>query len=329
MGRPRRNAALSGLAILMLGASIFGLQITAAAQSESSRFIKFVVPTTAGSPLDVMARLLAHRLSETIGRNTIVENRAGAGTTIGSKAVASAVPDGTTLLFTSVSHAVSAAMYRKLDFDPAKDFAPVAMVADSSWVLVISPAVPAKSLAELIAYAKAHPGKLNFGFGAGTAPHLLGEFFKATTGTNIVSVPYKGGAPAQADLLTGQIQMNFGTIATLHPFIESGQLRALAVTSRTRSPDLPDVPTMAESGLPHLTLGFWLGVLAPARTPAAIVEKLNADINASLNTPAVSASMAKLGFSRTSATTNEFAAFLLADVKRWSEIVRRSGVPTN
>lgn len=310
MMRLLRSMVPGALAALIVGAAVSALSAPADAQSGSTRLIKFIVPTTAGSPLDVMARLLASRLSATIGQNAIIENRAGAGTTIGSKAVASAAPDGTTLLFTSVSHAVSAAMYRKLDFDPVKDFAPVAVVADSSWVLVISPTVPAKSVADLIGYARAHPGKLNFGFGAGTAPHLIGEYFKATTGTDIVSVPYKGGAPAQADLLTGQIQMNFGTAATLLPFIESGQLRALAVTSSRRSPDLPGVPTMAEAGLPHLTLGFWLGVLAPARTPAGIVESLNTDINASLNTPAVSASMAKLGFIRKSATTSEFAAFL-------------------
>lgn len=317
------------LAALTLGATVVAPNAPAHSQSGSSRLVRFIVPTTAGSPLDVMARLLANRLTATTGQTAIVENRPGAGTTIGAKAVASAAPDGTVLLFTSVSHAVGAAMYRKLDFDPVEDFAPVAMVADSSWVLVIAPAVPANSVADLIAYAKAHPGKLNFGFGAGTAPHLLGEYFKATTGTKIVSVPYKGGAPAQADLLTGQIQMNFGTTATLLPFIESGQLRALAVTASKRSSELPAVPTIAEAGLPHLALGFWLGVLAPARTPAAIVERLNADINASLNTPAVTASMAKLGFTRTSATTREFAAFLRTDVKRWSEIVAKSGVPTN
>lgn len=328
MIRPLRSIVSGALVALILGA-IVGSSNPADAQSSSTRLIKFIVPTTAGSPLDVMARLLASRLSATTGQTTIVENRAGAGTTIGSKAVAAAAPDGTTLLFTSVSHAVSAAMYRKLDFDPVKDFAPVAMVADSSWVLVTTPAVPAKSVADLIAYAKAYPGKLNFGFGAGTAPHLLGEYLKATTGTDIVSVPYKGGAPAQADLLTGQIQLNFGTTATLLPFIESGQLRALAVTSSTRSPDLPAVPTMAEAGFPHLTLGFWLGVLAPARTPAATVENLNTGINASLKTPAVSASMAKLGFIRASATTSEFSKFLIADVRRWSEIVAKSGVPTN
>lgn len=323
------SVATTSLAALIVGLLTIGLHVTSGAQSASSRLIRFIVPTTAGSPLDVMARLLAHRLSETIGRNVIVENRPGAGTTIGSKVVASAAPDGTTLLFTSVSHAVSAAMYRKLDFDPINDFAPVAMVADSSWVLVVSPALPVRSIGDLIGYAKAHPGKLNFGFGAGTAPHLLGEYFKTITETNIISVPYKGGAPAQADLLTGQIQMNFGTIATLLPFIESGQLRALAVTSQARSSDLPDVPTMAEGGLPQLTLGFWLGVLAPARTSMAIVEQLNKDINSSLSTPAAAASMAKLGFSRIAATQKQFGSFLDSDVRRWSEIVSKSGIKTN
>jgi tripartite-type tricarboxylate transporter receptor subunit TctC len=313
---------LSALAVVAVATAI-------RAQPAPAKLIKFVVPTTAGSPLDVMARLLTARLSATTGQTAIVENRAGAGTTIGSKAVSSSVPDGTTLLFTSVSHAVSAAMYRKLDYDPVKDFAPVAMVAESSWVLVISPTVPAKSVAELVAYAKSHPGKLNFGFGAGTAPHLLGEVLKAISGVDIVSVPYKGGAPAQADLLAGQIQMNFGTTATLLPFIESGKLRALAVTGNTRSPDLPDVPTMAESGFPHLAQGFWLGVLAPAPTPSNIVTKLNNDINASLNTPEVTASMAKLGFNRTSTTAKTFATYLAADVERWSDLVRKSGVKTN
>ena len=321
-----KNTAFVAFAALSLG---LGMPAPAYAEPRSDQVVKFIVPTTAGSPLDVMARFLANRLSGSMGQNMIVENKPGAGTTIGSKIVATANPDGNTLLFTSVSHAVSAAMYKHLDYDPVSDFSPVAAVANSSWVLVVSPNLPVKSVAELITYAKANPENLNFGFGVGTAPHLLGELFKAKSETSIVSIPYKGGAPALADLLSGQIHMLFGTTATLLPLIRDGKLRALATTSKTRNPDLPDVPTMTEAGLPGLTQSFWLGVLAPAHTPNDIIKKLNGYINATLKPAEVKTTMAKLGFEPSPGSSEDFAKFLAADVHTWASIVKSAGVKTN
>lgn len=310
-------------------ATLSGSPDRASAQPKTERTIKFIVPTTAGSPLDVLARLVANRLSVDNGHTVIVEDRAGAGTTIGSKTVAIANPDGNTLLFTSVSHAVSAAMYKHLDYDPVKSFAPVAVVANSSWVLVVSPTLPVKTLSEFIAYAKSHPDELNFGFGVGTAPHLLGELFKTQTGTKIASIPYKGGAQAQADILAGQVHMNFGTTATLLPLIADGKLRALAVTSKTRSPDLPDVPTLEESGFPALSRGFWLGVLGPAGMPKETIATLNREINMSVAPADVRATMKNLGFDPETGTPEDFGRLLTDDVETWSGVVKAAGLTPN
>jgi tripartite-type tricarboxylate transporter receptor subunit TctC len=215
----------------------------------------------------------------------------GAGTTIGTKAAAAADPDGYTILIGATSFIIAATLYPHLDYDPIKAFAPVAMLAVSPQMLVIASSVPAKTVPEFVAHAKANPGKLNFGYGLGTLPQILGEAFKTATGTDIASIPYRGGAQAMTDMLGGRIQMIFGTQSTLLPLIREGKIRALAVTTETRARDLPDVPTMAESGLPQLTLGFSAGILAPAGTPAEIVGKLNGEINAAMRSPELAASL--------------------------------------
>jgi tripartite-type tricarboxylate transporter receptor subunit TctC len=255
----------------------------------------------------------------------VVDNRPGAGTTIGMKAATLAEPDGYTLLFQSSSLVVAPAMY-KLDYDPIKSFAPVANIAWGSWVTVVPPALPVRSPQELIAYARANPGKLNFGYGQGTAPQLVGEWFNVTNGLAIASVPYKGGMQAITDMLGGTIQLNIGTTATLLPLIREGKLRAIAQWGRTREPDLPDVPTMIESGFPGLSLGFWVGLWAPAGTPAAIVDKLNAETNAALRSPEMKASMRRLGVDRSPGTPAEFAAFIADEAPKWADIVKTSGV---
>ena len=204
----------------------------AAAQNYPSKPIKVIVPYTPGSPVDVLARVVTQQVSARLGQSIVIDNRPGAGTTIGTKLAASADPDGYTLLVGATSFILSFSLYQNLDYDPVKSFAPVAMLAHSPQVLVIAPSVPAASVQEFIAYAKANPGKLNFGFGLGTLPQILGESFKAVTGTDIVSIPYKGGAQAITDMLGGRIQMNFGTTATLLPLIEQGKVRVLAVTTR-------------------------------------------------------------------------------------------------
>ena len=248
-----------------------------------ARPIRMIAPFTPGSPVDVVARLLAQHLSIQLKQSVVVENRPGAGTTIGMKAAALAEPDGYTLLFQSSSLVVAPAMYKNLDYDPLKSFTPVANIAWGSWVTVVPPSLPVHSPQELIAYAKAHPGTLNFGFGQGTAPQLVGEWFNKTNGLQIASVPYKGGMQAITDMLGGTIQLNIGTTATLLPLIREGKIRAIAQWGRQREADLPDVPTMIESGFPGLSLGFWAGLWAPAGTPAPIVDELNrAATNAAL-----------------------------------------------
>jgi tripartite-type tricarboxylate transporter receptor subunit TctC len=298
----------------------------AVAQTYPSKPIKAIVPYTPGSPVDVLARVVTQQISARLGQSIVIDNRPGAGTTIGTKLAASADPDGYTLLIGATSFILSFSLYQNLEYDPVKSFAPVAMLAYSPQVLVIAPSVPAATVQEFIAYAKANPGRLNFGFGLGTLPQILGESFKAVTGTDIASIPYKGGAQAITDMLGGRIQMNFGTTATLLPLIQQGKVRALAVTTQTRSKDLPDVPTMVESGLPELALIFSAGLLAPAGTPADIIHKLNFETNEAMKTPELTASMAKLGFEPQIWSTQDYSAFLADEMRRWPPIVKAAGV---
>jgi tripartite-type tricarboxylate transporter receptor subunit TctC len=216
-------------------------------------------------------------------------------------------------------------MYKNLDYDPLKSFAPVANIAWGSWVTVVPPSLPVRSPRELIAHAKAHPDTLNFGFGQGTAPQLVGEWFNKTNGLAIASVPYKGGMQAITDMLGGTIHINIGTNSTLLPLIREGKIRAIAQWGKNREADLADVPTMIESGFPGLSLGFWVGLWAPAGTPAAIVEQLNAATNVALRTPGLLASMQRLGIAPSIGTVKDFANFIADETPRWAEIVRVSG----
>jgi tripartite-type tricarboxylate transporter receptor subunit TctC len=317
---------MAGRRILAATLAIACYATAAAAQTYPTKPIKLIVPYTPGSPVDVLARVVTQQVSARLGQSIVIDNRPGAGTTIGTKLAASADPDGYTLLIGATSFILSFSLYPNLDYDPVKSFAPVAMLAHSPQVLVVAPSVPAATVQEFIAYAKANPGKLNFGFGLGTLPQILGESFKAVTGTDIASIPYKGGAQAITDTLGGRIQMNFGTTATLLPLIQQGKVRALAVTTRTRSKDLPDVPTMVESGLPELALIFSAGLLAPAGTPADIIHKLNVETNEAMRTPELTASMAKLGFEPQLWSTQDYAAFLADEMRRWPPIVKAAGV---
>ena len=290
------------------------------------RPIRMIAPFTPGSPVDVVARLLAQHLSIALRQSVVVENRPGAGTTIGMKAATLAEPDGTTLLFQSSSLVVAPAMYKNLDYDPLKSFTPVANVAWGSWVTVVPPSLPVRSPQELMAYARAHPDTLNFGYGQGTAPQLVGEWFNKTNGLKIASVPYKGGMQAITDMLGGTIQLNIGTTSTLLPLIREGKIRAIAQWGRTRETDLPDVPTMIESGFPGLSLGFWVGLWAPAGTPAPIVETLNAATNVALASPDMRASMTRLGIAPSIGSVKDFAGFIADEAPRWANIVRVAGV---
>jgi tripartite-type tricarboxylate transporter receptor subunit TctC len=295
------------------------------AQSYPVKPIKLIVPYTPGSPVDVLARVVTQQVAPRLGQGIVIDNRPGAGTTLGTKIAASAEPDGYTLLIGATSFILSFSLYQNLDYD-ARSFVPVAMLAHSPQVLVIAPSVPAATVAEFVAFAKANPGKLNFGFGLGTLPQILGESFKVVTGTEIASIPYKGGAQAVTDMLGGRIEMIFGTTATLLPLIQQGKVRALAVTTQKRSKDLPGVPTMIESGLPQLALIFSAGLLAPAGAPGEIIFRLNTEINEAMRAPELEASMAKLGFEPQIWSPQEYAAFLAEEARRWPPIVKAAGV---
>src|SRR3982075_3461020 len=261
-----------------------GLLVPAAAQTYPSRPVKMIVPYPPGGPIDTMARLLGQQLSQRFGQQVVIDNRPGAGSMLGTKAAAGAEPDGYTLLFgSSGSLAVSPALYSNYDLDIIKAFVPVGAVALLPHVLVISPSVPAKTVPEFIAYAKANPGKLNYGASIGTPPHLLSTLFKTKAGIDVIYVPYKGSAASVTDLLSGQTQFTIDGLTGLYPLIQDGKVRPLALARAQRWPELPDVPTLVESGFPDFTVDAWTGVAAPAGTPAAIVDTLNRAINESLS----------------------------------------------
>jgi tripartite-type tricarboxylate transporter receptor subunit TctC len=307
----------------------FALGISVAqAQVYPSKVVKVVVPFIPGSPVDALARVVTHHLQVRLGQSVIIENRPGAGTTIGTKAVATAAPDGYTLLLIGPNVVYSPVLYPNLDFDPAKALVPVATLVTWSHVMVVAPSVPANTVAELVAYAKANPGKLTFGFGLGTTPHVLGETFKQATGIDIASIPYRGGEQARADLLGGRIHINIAPVPSLLPLIQDGKARPLAFTGPARSPALPDVPTMSESGLPQV--GFnpdvWIGILAPSGTPAAVIERLNAEINEGLTSSEMRSSLARFGYEAKIMTPGEFAGFLEAERRKWPPLLKAAGL---
>jgi len=307
-------------------AAAVGAIAPVAAQTYPDKPIKMIVPFPPGGPIDTMARVVAHNLTTALAQQVVIENRPGAGSTLGTKSVAGADADGYTLLFgSSGSLAVAPALYTSFDLDPRKAFAPVATVALLPHVFVVAPAVPARSLDQFIAHAKANPGKLNYGAGLGTPPHLLGTLFKVKAGIDIVYVPYKGSAASITDLLGGQTHMTIDGLTGLYPLIVDGKVRPLAVARPARWPLLPDVPTMAESGFPDFVIDAWTGVVAPAGTPAAVIAKLNAAINDGLASPETKASLQKFSAIGKVGTPQDFAAFLDAEIPKWAEIVKVAG----
>jgi tripartite-type tricarboxylate transporter receptor subunit TctC len=291
-----------------------------------ARPIKLVLPYTAGSPNDVLARLVAPHLSARLGQTVIVDNRPGGGTSIGVNAVMTAEPDGYTLLFSnSPSHLIAPLVNTGFTYAPLKDFVPIATVGTSSNVIVIANGAPATTVPEFVAHAKANPGKLNFGFGQGTLPQLVGEMFKAAAGIDMTNVPYKGGAQAVTDLLGGRIDMNIGTAATLLPLHRAGKLRMIGYTGTARSADMPDIPTMVESGYPTVVSTTYYGLFGRADLPADIVTKLNAEVNGILKDADVKDSMAKIGFEPKPFSPQELSALLAAENPRWTAIVKATG----
>jgi len=317
----RTAASIAAAALLWLGAG-------AAAQDLSGAPIRIVVPFSAGGPTDVISRLIAHGMEPVLDATMVVENRVGAGGVIGARAVLAAPADGHTLLVgNTATLAINRAISKKLDYDPATAFAPVARIATSSNVLVVNPALPVNSVAELVAYAKAHPGSLSYASpGVGTPAHLIAEWFKQTAGIDVVHVPYKGGGVSVQGVMTGEVQLTFENPATALPMIASGGVRALAVTSETRSAHLPDVPTMIESDIPGFATVSFFGLVVKAGTPARIIARLNDAVNRSLAEEAVQATLRQLSLDVSPGTPDEFAVYLAHERGRWEEIARHAHV---
>lgn len=320
------NALLRAAATIVAGAAL-AAGPTAWAQSFPAKPVTIVVPFPPGGTTDVLARTIGQKLSETWKQPVVIDNRAGAGATIGASAVAKAQPDGYTLLMGAVHHTIATSVYASLPYDFQKDLAPVTTVAMVPNVLAINAATPARNVKELVAYGKANPGKLSFGSnGQGTAQHLIGEQFSALTGVEMLHVPYKGSGPLTTDLVAGQVSMSFDTITPVLGNIKAGKLRALAVTTARRSPALPDVPTLAESGLGGFDQGTWFGLLAPARTPKEIVAKLNHDIVAVLNSPEVKARFAEVGAEPIGDTPEQMAVRVRDDTAKYATLVKQAKV---
>lgn len=298
----------------------------AAASDFPDRPIKLIVPFPPGGPPDVAARIIADWLSSHLG-TVVVENHPGAGGTLGARLVANAPPDGYTLLAaTSGALAISPQLYKNAGIDPLKDFAAVALVSSTPQVLAINAGIPVHSVKELVAYAKANPGKLNYGAAIGTPPHLSGEMFKHLTGADIVFVPYKGASQATTDVLSGQMNMTFEGATGILPYLKSGKLRALAVTSPRRLPEIPDVPTMIEAGYPGMPPDAWQAIVAPAGTSPDVVVKINAVVNLGLADSQVRARITGLGGVPEPMPPSDFAAFIAGQVQRWGDIIRITGV---
>jgi tripartite-type tricarboxylate transporter receptor subunit TctC len=306
----------------------FGAASLARAEPYPLRPIKVIVPTPAGGPVDVIARLVGNYLSAATGQGVVIDNRPGAGNTIGSKEAAQAEPDGYTLLYSSASGLVLAPMLQKnAGYDPLTSYDPIALVAQSSTILVVHPSVPVQSVQELVAYAKANPGKVNFSSGGiGVLPHLIGEWFKSAAGIDIVHVPYRGGGPSINDLVGGQVQMTFEGTSVLVPLIQAGKLRALATTSRKRIAELPELPTMAESGFPGFVSTSWTGLLAPAHAPRPVIDKLNALINEGVTAADFKAALARLNNEPLGGTPQDFTDTIKGDIGKWAPVVNALGL---
>jgi len=322
-------SAIRRLFLSAMMCSCFALTglISAKAQSYPNRVVKIVVPFPPGGATDVAARLVVQSLSSSLGQNVIIENQSGAGGRTGSKAVAGAPPDGYTLLLGGTNlNAVIPALYKNLDYDPVKSFTAVASIAIDPGAMVVGRTVSAKTVNELVQYAKSNPGRLKYGTAPGLSTHLAAELLKVSADIDVAYIPYRGGAQAITDLLGGQIDMLFNNKSVLLPLIQDRKLRALAVTTATRWSELPDVPTMNESGLEGFPSESWYGLLAPTGTPASVVDKLNGAVNEGLKSPDLRASFAKLGIEAKIGTPQEFGAALAEDVRKYDAIVKSTGI---
>jgi len=314
-------------ALALLTALLVTHAAQAPAQDYPTRIVHIVAPYGPGGPADIFSRIVAQKLADTLKQGFVVENRPGASTMIGTDAVAKAMPDGYTLLIISQTHATNESLVANKPFQLMRDFAPVSPIYAGDLVMVVHKSVPVNTLKEFIALAKAKPGTLNYASsGTGSQYHLTGELFKTMSGTDIVHVPYKGSTGARNDILGGQVQMMFDTIATMAPSVEAGLVRALGTTGEERSPILPEVPTIAEAGVPGFQASGWVGIVAPAATPKPIVERLNAEIRKILTSPEIKESWTKQGVVPLSMTTSEFGAFINAEIDKWAKVAQTAGV---
>lgn len=328
--RPIARARITALTALALGSVLTWpvLAQTAAtpAGAYPSRPVKVVVPYPPGGPTDIVARVVFQQVSESTGQQFVIDNRAGAGGNIGAEAVARAPADGYTLLIGTTAHAINMSMFKSLGYDVVKDFSPVTLLSQGPLVLVAHPGFAPNSVAELIALAKSKPGALNFASsGNGQSTHLSGELFNTMAGVKIAHVPYKGSAPALTDVIAGQVPFMFDTMLSAMPFVKAGKLKALAVSSPQRSPAAPDVPTIAESGLPGYETFAWNGLLAPAGTPPAVIARLNEELKKALESPQVRERFGLQGFAATWTTPEQSRSFIGAEVAKWAKTVKASG----
>ena len=312
----------------LVGATLaLGSMVPAAAQGWPEKPVTVVVPFASGGTTDIIARTIGHKMGESLHQPVVVDNRPGAGGTLGASNVARATPDGYTLLLATVAHTMAPGIYKKLPYDFTRDLVPVGLVALTPNVLLVSPSLPVKSVAELIAYIKSHPGKVNYGSaGPGSTEHLSGELFRSMTGTDIVHVPYKGGAPMMTDLIAGQIQMAMETSPSAAPHVGSGKLRALAVTTAKRSPAYPGVPTLDESGIKGYEVTTWYALMAPRGTPEAVTRRLGTELAKALQQPDVLKRFEEQGVTAGDMTPAKLAEFIRQETERWSRVSKTAGV---
>lgn len=310
----------------LLSILLLALALSVNAQHYPLRAVRLIVPMAAGGSTDISARALARQLTDTWKQNVVVENRPGATTVIGTEAVARAAPDGYTLLVTLAPFAVNPSLRAKLPYDTLADFAGITLINTTPLVIVVNPSVPARSVKELIALARAHPGKLNFGSaGSGGSNHLAGELFKTMANVKMVHIPYKGNAPALTDLVGGHVDLIFNGVLSALPLIESGKLRALAITSRERSPVLPDLPTVSESGLKGFEAVAWVGLSAPARTPREVIMRVNADSVRIIRSPEFSGRLARGGSIPAGNSPEQYTTFIRDEIAKWGKVVKFTG----
>jgi tripartite-type tricarboxylate transporter receptor subunit TctC len=314
-------------AVALALAAIGAAALPAVAQNYPTRPIRLVVASSPGGASDILARTLAQKLTETLGQQVVVDNRGGASGVIGTDIVAKAPPDGYTLLIIQPSLTINPSMIRKLPYDAVKDFTPVSLVVDAAQIMSVNPGVPAKSVKELIALAKAKPGTLNFGSpGVGTSPHLTAELFKLQAGVDMPQVLFKGSGPAYISLISGEVQVAFSTVISAMPHVKSGKIRALGVTTKKRVSIFPDIPTIAESALPDFETSQWFGILGPAGMPRAIVKQLNAALERASSSPDVKERLIGQGVEVVNSTPEEFSAVIKRELVQWAKVIKAAGI---